>query len=186
MSYSDPPSEPTEESSIPKTPVIATEDLPSQPQNSEEPTEEKEDPDAKRLPHEVSPSWFAGFFDGEGNIAICNRTMPNGGLYYYGRIHLTNTNLYVLRCVQLTYGGSIGRHGRKRSGWKQAYRWQLGQDHAADLLQKIKQHLVIKTKHAELFLKFWKYRSGFQELDYNVLRSFKYRMHRLNRRGTPR
>ena len=138
-----------------------------------------------RKPREVGISWFAGFFDGEGNVQIARQVRRGTHATYQGRLCVTNTNLYVLQCIHLTYGGSLVRHstayGRSR-GWRPSWRWTLTGDAAWKLARRMAPYIRVKYPALKLFRRFCAYKN---QRDPNLITLYKYklRMNRLNRRG---
>lgn len=91
--------------------------------------------------------YIAGFFDGEGNVGI----YPKGtGGSYFLRTQLTQgkseTSLGIMQELQGRFGGNISEQPTTSGGRK--YNWQINANAAADFLEAIAPHLVLKREQA--------------------------------------
>ena len=100
---------------------------------------------------EISDSYIAGFFDGEGCVSVSN----NGAGGYGYLLSLTNKDRRPLEKIQEKYGGKIGVHG---SGGN-CFVLKLTQDEAEIFAERILPHSIIKAKQLELYLEMRKLKS---------------------------
>lgn len=131
----------------------------------------------------LSPQYVAGFFDGEGCVDVTN----SGALMAM----LTNTNLLVLRLIQVKYGGSLDK-SPPHPPRKVIFMWKTASRDARRFLEAIYPYLVIKANQARIGICYdiWKEqhnlrakgadRNGILATRQAVIQLF----HKMNRRGT--
>ena len=78
----------------------------------------------------VTIEWVAGLFEGEGTI---NNTKPN----YYLMIAIQMTDKDILDRLYNKYGGSLCSCKKQQVHHKDAWRWQLSGQKAANLLNEM-------------------------------------------------
>ena len=90
-------------------------------------------------------NYVAGFFDGEGYIAITKN--------YQLRIGVSNTNRDILEWLKIHFGGTIQkrpwRHCEAKTH-KPAYLWRLGAHQSINLLKQIYPYLKLKRLQTEI------------------------------------
>jgi len=97
-------------------------------------------------------AWAAGFFDGEGSIAICRQSKPNDHLYYM-RCEVTNTHRASLEIFQQLFGGKVYEKSQ-RGNRKPSFVWRASGPVAAQMLEDLYPYLVVKKERAELAILF--------------------------------
>lgn len=96
-------------------------------------------------------AWAAGFFDGEGSIAL--QSGGSGHLTLRLKVGQTNPEPLV-RLVEL-FGGKICTSKKKTSGGGTLYTWGVNSKEAAEALAKMRPWLTVKSKRADIALAFW-------------------------------
>lgn len=96
-------------------------------------------------------SWAAGFFDGEGNIAIVkNNGLPAGKL----RITAAQVDKQPILRLQQLFGGAIRQASSKRENWRSFWVWDLSADKAVSALKRMEPYLLVKKQQALLAYEF--------------------------------
>lgn len=109
----------------------------------------------------ISPSYVAGFFDGEGSICLSfgmrNRSKLKPGTpvcTFNFTISISNTDKRILEILMSVYGGNMSAM-KKRPGRKQAWQWRL---HSAApqraFMESIHPHSIVKSKQISIGLEF--------------------------------
>jgi hypothetical protein len=99
--------------------------------------------------------YLAGLFDGEGYITINKFQYPNSTHTRYQLICGINmTNPAGIEVAQELFGGTIHFQERRNPNHKNLHAWVLGSQMAAKFLAKVRPHLLVKRKEAELGLVF--------------------------------
>lgn len=100
--------------------------------------------------------YIAGFFDGEGTVAIYRQNTRQSDNSYFMYVSISQKRsreaLPVLQFLLLNFGGSV-YYTKNKSGttmWK----WQVGRDSAVPFLEAIYPHLIIKKKQVRIAL-YW-------------------------------
>lgn len=133
-------------------------------------------------------AYLAGFFDGEGCIAILkNRFVRKDCSIYHPRydlsIAISNQNLEVLLDVHKTFGGSITNHPN-------AYQWRVSALSAKAFLEAIQPYIRVKKTQLELALIFQELKSGrrsrtrLTDKELTIYEAFYRRMSELNKQGS--
>jgi LAGLIDADG DNA endonuclease family protein len=117
------------------------------------------------LPEEIA--YAAGFFDGEGHIAITHniqadkRKRKNGKVYFYERfqmhIEVSQKDKTPLVWLRAKFGGNLIHGIRKRSydrGTYSMWYWWLGASKAAEFLKLIQPFLIVKRQEADVAIEF--------------------------------
>ncbi len=97
-------------------------------------------------------AYAAGIIDGEGWIGIGRK----GGkrLDSYCRVTVGNTNEWLVKWLQVTFGGTISISNRNPAKWKRQYYWNLNEHETLDFLKVIYPYLRIKRPQAEIAIQF--------------------------------
>lgn len=91
--------------------------------------------------------YIAGFLDGEGSVMI--QKTGSGG-YYSLRVQISNTDIRPLEVIKLLFGGNIHKQESKDIRHKSPYMWYVNGDPAAEMLERLLPHLIIKKERALL------------------------------------
>jgi len=134
-------------------------------------------------------AYFAGFFDGEGNVRIMTQKPGKGHRKHHGfqmRMTITNTNLEVLRDIKKHFRcGSIQSRRSLSNRHKKIYVWNCCSIGARGVLTTFLPYLICKKKQAEIAIKFQKiasnrnYRERPDEIT-DLFFNLKEQMHKLN------
>ena len=103
---------------------------------------------------QITLEYLAGFIDGEGSIIIRKHQNKNK-LSHSLILSIGNTNLDILLLIQKYYGGRICKQKKYSENHTQSFmiRWH-GTD-AQNILNQIKDYLLIKKGQAEIALAFY-------------------------------
>jgi len=110
--------------------------------------------------------YFAGLFDGEGCVNICERSARYGGPgqvtpTFRCELSLSNTHHGVMLHITQTIGGNLYKQKRagefKKNGEprRPLWRWGAGQAESQHILTHILPFLIIKRQQALLALAYW-------------------------------
>lgn len=109
-------------------------------------------------------SYAAGFFDGEGSIAVIqNRTRGEkikrgipGKIYlkYSLVVAISNTAKDVLDSFSQKWGGNVYQQKKTTKQAKQCFVWRLNGKHAKPFLEDVFPFLRVKHEHVALALEF--------------------------------
>ena len=103
----------------------------------------------------VSLEYIAGFFDGEGYIAIQKASeRSHSGSEYWLIASMVNTHEGVLNEIQKVTGGRVIFH-KGQNGCKHHYRLTLYSTRAHAFLKLIHPYLIIKKQEAEIAFKYY-------------------------------
>lgn len=125
---------------------------------------------------EAQKAYIAAFIDGEGTIAVnkVKRTANRSGFRYYSCVLITNTNLEVLNTIKHWIGTGVifgkdptPKQLKEFKRYKYCYRLAVKHTKARELLEEIKDHLIIKKQNAINVLKFQEYIDGKKSYNYN-------------------
>jgi hypothetical protein len=101
---------------------------------------------------EISLSYIAGFFDGEGSIGIYTRKNRYNGTQL--RVQLvqnkTKKSSYILNFLKNKYGGNISE--QKTLSGKIKFNWQLNPKGVLIFLTDIEPYLILKKTQAQFAL----------------------------------
>lgn len=107
---------------------------------------------------ETEVAYIAGLIDGEGSITMGKTASPSGDRKLRYRVHLTvaaTTSMELVSWLVSKLGGCDYKVGRpKKKQHRQGYCMKLAEGPAEELLQRSLPYLVIKKRHAELFLRY--------------------------------
>ena len=98
-----------------------------------------------------SDAWAAGFFDGEGNIAITKNAGRSAGKL---RITAAQVDKLPIERLQYLFGGSIRMAPSKRENWRAFWVWECSAKKAVDALKRMEPFLLVKKRQAELAYQF--------------------------------
>lgn len=101
-------------------------------------------------------AYVAGIVDGEGCISM--RRRKGGACRPWCCVDIANTNEWLIRWLQFSFGGSIFIDHREKEGQenhKRAYRLRLNQHASYEFLKVIYPYLRIKKPQAEIALEFY-------------------------------
>ena len=98
----------------------------------------------------ISTEYAAGFFDGEGSIAVCKA---------YGRVYRVQVSISQdvpdpLWAIKERWGGYISVRPPRANG-KRAHYWKIDDRRAKQFLEDIFPFLLVKKASAALVLTFW-------------------------------
>ena len=132
--------------------------------------------------------WSAGFFDGEGHIAINHLLRQDGNHEYRMKLEVANTVKESLEVLQSLWGGSIYEKKMTSPRYKAAWRWVVSARLAVTALKDMLPFLVIKQERAKLAIEFAEslnhpYRVS--ESESFIRLSMIAKMRELNQRGVP-
>ncbi len=135
---------------------------------------------------EEQAAWLAGFLDGEGCVAIMKRAEHDGG-EYSPTVTISNTNREVLEQIKEWVGGGYlwCEHKKPTDPRKDIFGFKVTHRKALDMLLKVRPHMRLKTRQADLFLRYYDVavtRRGKHRQD-KTQDSFYHAMKELNRRG---
>lgn len=109
---------------------------------------------------ELSRDYIAGFFDGEGSVALCRVTTPGekvkrgrpGAMYekFFLIVQITQRTREVLDCIQAMYGGKVYVHCGKRS----CHVWIARGKYALPFLNDMESRVYIKGPQIALAKEF--------------------------------
>lgn len=101
--------------------------------------------------------WVAGFFDGEGCVAVLRKKRPGHNDHNHRLfVSLTQQDKRALICVKERFGGSLlcDKNKGKDTGYKRhlIWRWRLHNGAAYDFLQTIAPYCMVKDKQVAIAL----------------------------------
>ena len=90
-------------------------------------------------------AYFAGFFDGEGCVAIYKKKYV---------VSLTNTDVRPLKKVQEMWGGFINvqKKENRRFAIQDIFRWQVYGHNARPFLEAIRPFVLVKREQIDIYL----------------------------------
>lgn len=146
---------------------------------------EEAEEDAPNTNTEAYNAWAAGFFDGEGNVCICQSGKQKaGGL----RISASQVAREPIDRLHYMFGGSVRKVPGKGS-WSDHWTWQVSFTKAAAALERMLPYLCVTKEQAELGLKFqslmlpYGQRSKITEAQTAEREAIKSAISKLNKRG---
>ena len=111
---------------------------------------------------EITPQWFAGFFDGEACVSFYtyerkrNKTSTSRYRVFRVTVQLANTHLPTLKLIHNKFGGTWHKIPKKSSKHTQAYVLCWAQNKAITLLKEIYPFLITKREQVSVLLAAWK------------------------------
>lgn len=100
-----------------------------------------------------SLAYLAGFIDGEGSISIGINNGNNGRKRYYLRMSAHQVDRRPLQMLLDSFGGSI-RMTERIGNQRAIYEWVVVSEVARLAIEKLRPHLVVKDKQADVGLLF--------------------------------
>lgn len=125
--------------------------------------------------------YLAGIIDGEGSLII-SRSDRGNYMNYYGRIHVKNTDMRLMKWLVNNFGGNIHVNKPKSHLHSVAYSWYFAGNAKSkeDLLLALMPYLIIKRDQAVQLIEFFRMNGEKcpekREKLYQI-------MHKLNKRG---
>lgn len=107
----------------------------------------------------LDASYAAGFFDGEGCVAIYERAARHSGEgavspNFYVTVNMTNTHLGVLQHIRERIGGTVANFVRGKGKRRATYRWIASSKEASHILNILLPHVVVKREQILVALEF--------------------------------
>lgn len=101
--------------------------------------------------------YMASMIDGEGSICIEIQSQSerhNRKVDYYSlRLVIINTNKDLMDWLQKYFDGNVSPR-KKVPGRKLCYRWNIFSHNSASILKECLPYMIIKKRHAEIFIEF--------------------------------
>lgn len=96
-------------------------------------------------PSDLEIAYFAGFFDGEGMVAIYRKKYV---------VCMTNTDVRPLKRAQDLWGGFINTQGAstRPGAIRDLWRWQIYGHGARIFLETIRPYLILKAEQVDVYL----------------------------------
>lgn len=143
----------------------------------------------KNMSPEALRAWAAGFFDGEGTLALRPVSSPNCDSFFL-LVRVTNMQRSALETLQAEWGGQIYTH-KARGNRNTYYEWSIASRNAAKFLTDIQEFLQLDKNidRVELALQFQNTKkpgripSNELESRKETEREFNSKIVELNRRG---
>jgi len=100
-------------------------------------------------------AWVAGFFDGEGSVAIGHpRPIERPG-WFSLQVRVSQIAKEPLTVLSAMFGGTVGvKDNSGGYGTRQIYQWSLTSTRAGEFLEAILPYLIVKKADALLALEF--------------------------------
>lgn len=106
---------------------------------------------------EVEKAYLAGFFDGEGTVAVYQSAAPSKHgprPIWIFQVQIANTSLRSLERVVSLVGGTISRKSQGKPNWRQGYVWRICGNGAAEFMRAVRPYTVIKSVEIDEALRF--------------------------------
>jgi len=113
-----------------------------------------------KKPSNLSLSYYAGYFDGEGTVTITTsglsgKNINNSGWSYHTLVvMIANTNSEILKELKKYYSGSLLCYQRKNKKHRPCYQWRLCGRLAAKFLNDIYPFVRQKSNQVKIGLEF--------------------------------
>lgn len=110
---------------------------------------------------EQAIAYAAGFFDGEGHIAITRvkKARSEEAKYHVMSVSISNTNLTVLKWFEEHFSGRVSSHRMPLNpNWLPSWRWTAANKGAEAFLKTVLPYLIVKREQALVALEFRKIR----------------------------
>lgn len=101
----------------------------------------------------VELAYAAGFFDGEGCIAISMQSRQNGRVYHQLSVTVAQKVVDPLVWLQQRFGGCLKPYTNNKTG-RRYHRWQVMSAQAAAFLRAIKPYALVKAEEIEVAERF--------------------------------
>lgn len=97
-------------------------------------------------------AYWAGFFDGEGCVAIITHGRP--GKYYQLKLNVSQAERSILDELQTDFGGNVRLHSPANGKHRESWAWHISDNGALNFLDHITPYLKIKKTQARLGMEF--------------------------------
>lgn len=106
-------------------------------------------------------AYLAGFFDGEGCVAIGKQKKSDDRNPTYAlRVSISSSNVWIVHKIQFAFGGSIYVKLRTKGHNLDCWQWCVSGPKAMEFLKFILPYLHLKKPQAEIAIQFQKVRRG--------------------------
>ncbi|GAI54865.1 unnamed protein product, partial [marine sediment metagenome] len=97
-------------------------------------------------------AYTAGIMDGEGCIGLYKEKAAHYNLGYnlIVRVQIANTQEWLIRWLQMQFGGYITHQYDERGNRKPLWQWRIAARKAAEFLKLILPYLYLKRSQAEI------------------------------------
>jgi len=110
----------------------------------------------------LSDAYAAGFFDGEGGVALNGTRRVGTGrtnrridhIRWTRRAYVGNTDVCVLGSLRARFGGTTVPWNRGQEGRKPVYMWNIYNARMVAFLEAIRPHSIVKARRIDLLLEF--------------------------------
>lgn len=112
----------------------------------------------------IDVAYTAGFFDGEGSVAMTYQDSRRGTRSYGCHTSIMNTDRAILEWHQALYGGRIYAHEfkNKPANWRAGWQWHISEQAACErFLIAIRPYLRIKGPLADNALRLLELKRGY-------------------------
>jgi len=142
------------------------------------------------LKGKVALVYAAGIIDGEGCIGLYKKKATDCKLGYHlvVKVQVGNTQEWLIRWLQMQFGGCITYSHCKLKSWKPQWRWIIAANKATECLKLVLPYLQLKRPQAEIVIQYQKNRhrgrNAWKTPEQIALEEAQYLlMQNLNRRG---
>lgn len=105
---------------------------------------------------EKDKGYIAGIIDGEGSICL---TKHHSNEFRSPEISVTSTTYEILQYLKNTIGGNISTKTKYNENYKDSWLWKIRTNLALELLNEIKDYLLVPEKKARAELLINEYKS---------------------------
>lgn len=102
---------------------------------------------------QLLPAWAAGFFEGEGCVAIYKYRTSAANYSHYLKVCITNNNPWGLTILQQHWGGKIRQRQTKKKRAR-TFDWTLYNRRARQFLEDVRPHLIFKQEQVDIGIAF--------------------------------
>ena len=104
--------------------------------------------------------YLAGIVDGEGSLLLHKHRQYGRSTYQFRpRLSVGNTHRGLMEEMQRRHGGTLISVGRRQPHHKDMYHWRVfAIPELVKLIPKIRPHLIVKARQADLLLEFLRLR----------------------------
>lgn len=105
---------------------------------------------------EKDKGYIAGIIDGQGSICL---TKNNANEFRSPNIQVSSTTYEILQYLKNTIGGNISIKTKYNEKYKDSWKWQIKTNLTLELLNEIKDYLLVPEKKAKAELLINEYKS---------------------------